>query len=98
MGTLWKDLRYAARMLWKNPGFTAVAVLAVALGVGADTTIFSCGNALLLHPLPFQTTDRAGMVWEKSADNTWQRGSGARPNQPLVADAPESFAENTPLP
>src|SRR5256714_11719421 len=80
MGTLWKDLRYAARMLWKNPGFTAVAVLAVALGVGANTTIFSCVNALLLRPFAFKTTDRAVMVWEKSSDNTWQHGSVAPAN------------------
>src|SRR2546423_6286210 len=82
MGTLLKDLRYAARMLWKNPGFTAVAVLAVALGVGANTTIFSVVNALLLRPFAFKTTDRNVMVWEKSADNTWQHGSAAPPNNP----------------
>src|SRR2546423_2318093 len=93
MGTLWKDLRYAARMLWKNPGFTAVAVLAVALGVGANTTIFSCVNALLLHPFAFKTTDRAVMVWEKSADNTWQHGSAAPANYLDWRDQTNVFEE-----
>ena len=93
MGTLLKDLRYAARMLWKNPGFTAVAVLAVALGVGANTTIFSCVNALLLRPFAFKTTDRAVMVWEKSADNTWQHGSVAPANYLDWRDQTNVFEE-----
>src|ERR1700722_3979747 len=64
MGTLLQDLRYGIRMLAKSPGFTALAVITLALGIGANTPIFSVIHSVLLRRLAFRERGRLGALWE----------------------------------
>src|SRR5258708_625948 len=69
MTILWGDLRYGARMLLKNYTFTAVAVVALALGIGANSAIFSVVNAIVLRPLAFPDLDRLVVVYNSRPEN-----------------------------
>ena len=64
MQTLLQDLRYGFRMLWKSPGFTTVAVVTLALGIGANTAMFSVINSVLFNSLPFRDSSRVMVVWK----------------------------------
>ena len=72
METFLQDVRYGARMLARNKGFTAVAVLTLALGIGANTAIFSVVNELLLRPLPYRDAERLAMLWEVTPEGRRQ--------------------------
>src|SRR5215510_8056004 len=88
MGTLWQDVRFGARLLVKSPGFTLVAVLSLALGIGANSTIFTLVNAVLLNPLPVEDGQRLVAVFTTDERN---RGVGfGNANLPM---SPLNFAD-----
>src|SRR5882724_12936032 len=70
METMVQDIRYGLRMLRQSPGFTAVAVITLALGIGANTAMFSVINSVLFHSLPFQDSGRVMVLWKTMSNGT----------------------------
>ena len=88
--TVMQDVRYGARMLTKHKAFTAVAVITLALGIGANTAIFSVVNELLLRPLPFRDAERIVMLWEVTPEGRHQNTT-SRANFRAWRDQNSSF-------
>ena len=93
MQTLFRDLRYGARVLSKNPVFTAVAVISLGLGIGANTAVFSVINAVLLKSLPFKDPKSLVLVWGDSRDDDRLRGR----NQLSATDVADFRSQTTTL-
>ncbi len=93
MENLWQDLRYGFHMLRKTPGFTAVAVLALALGIGANTFIFSVVNALLLNPLPLPESGKITSILVRDSDSGALYSSYSFPNFEDIRNQSRSFEQ-----
>ncbi len=91
MHSFLQDVRYGARSLVKSPGFTAVAVLTIGLGLGANAAIFSVLNGVLLRPLPFREPARLVSLWESRLDRGWTQATFSHANYWDVADQNHTF-------
>ena len=78
--TILRDVRYAGRMLLRNPGFTTIALLTFAIGIGVNTAVFSVFNAVLLRPLPYPAADRITLMWVDNRPQGIKEDIGSYPN------------------
>jgi putative ABC transport system permease protein len=91
MGMLCQDVRYGFRMLARNPGFAALVVGILAVGIAANTALFSVVNAVMLRPLPYKDSQRLVTIWEEGS--LWGEGFRARAYFPFLREKNEVFEE-----
>ncbi len=91
MKTFWQDLRYGARMLLKNPGFTLIAVITLAIGIGVNTSLFSVVHAVLMRPLPFSDPDRIAVLWGSKPQQGQDQLQFSLPNYNDIRDQNSVF-------
>jgi putative ABC transport system permease protein len=92
LGNLWQDTRYGLRLIRKNPGFSAVVILTLAVGIGANTAIFSVVNAVMLRSLPFKDPDRLVRLNESNPERGWPTFAVSHPNFLDWRERNQSFA------
>lgn len=96
MSALSQDVRYGLRMLGKHPGFTALAVITLALGIGANTAIFSVFKSVLLEPFPYPQADRLVHIWQAQLGQR-ERNALTAPDFLDLRDRNRSFEEMNPV-
>src|SRR3977135_2839302 len=92
MDSFFRDLRYSVRMLIKSPAFTAVALLSIALGIGANTTVFSVINAVLLRSLPYKDPNTLVLLW---GDSSAEEASMRKHSQVSATDVADYRSQNS---
>ena len=95
MEVLWQDLRFGWRMLRRSPGFAIVAVLTLAIGIGANAAIFSVVNSVILRPLPFPESQRIVWIWETDLNRNVRRGTASQAEFLDWRDRNHSFEERS---
>ncbi|MGC4056152.1 MAG: hypothetical protein QM757_45685 [Paludibaculum sp.] len=93
MRSLFEDVRYAVRLLFRQPGFTLAAVLLLALGIGVNSAIFSIVDSVLLHPLSYKEPDRLYVIWTKNQVRNKLQGAFAAPEFQEYAERQKSFSQ-----
>src|ERR1700741_346062 len=89
---MFTDFRYALRMLVKSPAFSVIAILTLALGIGANSTIFSVIDAVLLHPLPFPKPNQLVAVWSRVANDKLEKETESIPNYVDLRDQSQTLS------
>jgi len=93
MRSLLQDVRYGLRLLRRTPGFTVIAMAALALGIGANAAMFTAVRSILLRPLPYPASDRLGIIWQHSAAQGWNHIGPSGPDYLDFRDQSSSFED-----